>query len=101
MEYITEARGGWDEWSDKYEIILGVRINGKEFDRFLKEKFTNKDGNLLRVDFPRRNEIGSEITIEQHDPEYKQWKVESLNEFEDIVDVSTMKIDVSDLSQVH
>lgn len=98
MEYITERRGGWDEWGDPYEVILRVVINGKEFDRYVKDVFTDENGNKLEVDFPTRKEIGMEITIERYDPTYESWKVRSLNEFEDLVDVSSMTISTSELN---
>lgn len=69
MEYITEVRG-WDEWSNKYEVILDV-IEGREFEQFVKDDFVNYLGY------------------------YPLSSVDSLAEFENIVDTSSMTIGIS------
>lgn len=97
MEYITEVRGGWDEWSDEYEVILGVIIDNKEYDRVVKDTFVDENGNQLDVEFPLRKEIGRTISIERYEPEYQLWEVESLSNFEDVFDSLEMTIAVSDL----
>lgn len=86
MEYITEKRGGWDEWSDEYTTILGLRIpDGTEFRTNRIKAFTDTEGNDLNVDLPQRDEIGSTLFIERLDP-YEQWEM-SLDEFADRVDL--------------
>lgn len=100
MEYITERRGGWDEWGDEYEAIMGVCIGGEEFSRFIDDgAFTDADGNEVEVEFPMRDEIDSEILIERYEPEYEVWVAHSLSEFEEAVDVDSMTVAVSELSE--
>lgn len=54
--YITELRGGWDEWTDKYKEIMGIRIKNHEFygKDFMDGSFIDKEGNILEVTFPPR-----------------------------------------------
>jgi len=100
MRYITERRGGWDEWSDEYEAILGVRIGDTEYSRFIDDgEFTDANGNELEVEFPMRDEIDSEILIERYEPEYEVWVAHSLSDFEEVVDVSSLTVKVSELSK--
>lgn len=97
MEYVTERRGGWDEWSDEYKAIVGVIMGGAEYGRFLDDVFTDTDGNSVEVEFPMRDEIDSMIDIERYDPEYEIWEARSLDDFEVAVDVDSMTVDVSKL----
>lgn len=97
MEYVTERRGGWDEWSDEYKAIVGVLIGGTEHSRFIDNEFTDTDGNPVEVEFPMRDEIDSTIDVERYDPEYEIWEARSLDEFESAVDVDSMTVDVSKL----
>lgn len=73
MDYITEKRGGWDEWSDEYEQIIGLKLDtGKVIEtRFIDDFFTDTDGYRLEVELPPRRIIGEdEITIERYNPSY-------------------------------
>lgn len=100
MEYITERRGGWDERSDEYKAIIGVKIGGRDFSRFVDDgELTDTNGNEVAVEFPMRDTIDSEILIERYEPEYSVWVAHSLQDFEEVVDEDAMTIEVCKLSE--
>jgi hypothetical protein len=99
MEYLTEHRGGWDEWEDEYEAVIGLIFSdGTEYrQRNFKDMFEDKDGNQLEVELPRRTSIGdNEICIERYDPEYESWFL-TLSELEDHIDESAKIIRTDEL----
>lgn len=72
MDYITEKRGGWDEWSDEYNQVIGLELETGETieTRFIDNFFTDPDGNRIEVELPSRKRVGDEITLERYDPDY-------------------------------
>lgn len=77
MEYLTEKRGGWDEWSDEYSQIQGLRLDTGELieTRFIDNVFTDKDGHLVQVELPPKIEISYDIKLERYEPEYEYLSV--------------------------
>lgn len=76
VEYITEKRGGFDEWSDTYEAIVGVKIAGMNLGkkRFFNEgRFVDKNGDLLEVNIPGRK--SDHITVQSSGRSYDFKKV--------------------------
>lgn len=98
MEYITEIRGGYDEWSDEYRSVLGLELEtgDKIMSRIINDTFTDESGNKLEVELPMRANYDQKITIERYDPEYTYWDV-SKNTFAEAVDPQSMTIDTTKL----
>lgn len=90
MEYITETRGGYDEWSDKREAIVGLRLdNGTEIrTRQINNWLTDENGNNVEIELPLQK-AGQymDLTVERYESEYEFWEFNSLSEFEQAVDI--------------
>lgn len=98
MEYIIEYRGGFDEWSDEYKAVLGVRLaDGTEISRFPNDIFTDQNGNELEVEFPARRHSDRDIKIERYAESYKHWGVSSLSKLEDATDEENRVINTNEL----
>ena len=102
MEYITETRGGWDEWSDEYTQILGLRLDTGETIKTgcIDDKFVDTDGNRVEVDLPQRNRIGDEITVERYEPEYDVSSL-TLSQLDNYIDQKQGIIAFEDLIEEH
>jgi hypothetical protein len=90
MEYITETRGGYDEWSDKREAIVGLRLdNGTEIrTRQINNWLTDENENNVEIELPlQRTHQYMNITVERYEPEYEIWEFNSLSEFEQSIDI--------------
>jgi hypothetical protein len=97
MEYITETRGGWDEWSDRYELICGLRFSdGTEIPSTRIEQFTDQDGNKIVIELPHRDRISNSIRVERTEPSYEYIPVSSLSELETAIKDNTT-IDINQL----
>jgi hypothetical protein len=64
LEYITEKRGGYDEWSDTYKAIIGIKIGDSEIEKrfFYDGKFIDENGDILEVNIPGRKH--DDITVQ-------------------------------------
>lgn len=73
MEYIKETRGGYDEWGDSYNAIVGLSFeNRRNIDtRFIEDVFVDQEGNMLEVELPARDRIGNEIKVEKYSDGYE------------------------------
>lgn len=96
MEYISERRGGWDEWSDEYKQITGLRLdNGDEIrGRYIDDMFTDKNNTPVKVELPMRmsRTYNDGVTVERHEPEY-QVIVLKLGVFSEYINLSSNTID--------
>lgn len=102
MEYITETRGGWDEWSDEYSQVLGLRLDTGETieTRFISDRFVDTNGNKVEIELPGRKRIGDEITVERYEPEYSVSSL-TLNQLEDYMNQKQGVIAFEQLAEKH
>lgn len=102
MEYITEPRGGWDEWSDKYEQIQGLKLDTGEVinTRFIDNQFVDTNGNRIEVELPARKRIDEEITVERYEPDYSVSSL-SLRQFANYLNQETKVVSYEELQQNH
>lgn len=99
MDYITEKTGGWDEWSDEYNQVMGLELDtGKTIEtRFIEDLFMDLDGNTIKVELPMRR-VGKEITLERYNPSYTVTSV-TLRQLEDHIDQERQTIFFNDISE--
>lgn len=85
FRFVVEQRGGWDEWSDKYQAVVGLKTPDDDVltRTEVHDGFEAGDGGKINVDLPMR--YGDNMTVEWYDPEYRYEEV-SISEFEDMID---------------
>jgi hypothetical protein len=95
MEYVTKRRGGFDEWSDVYEEVTAVIVDGSEYPRRTEEVFVDEASRPLTVEFPPRPK--ERITIERYEDGYRVWESPSLSSFESSVDEESLCVQTDEL----
>lgn len=100
MEFITETRGGWDEYSDSYQAVLGIEFEtGERIESRVIEDFTDSDGCRVVIELPMRTH--GEITIELYGDEGYAFGEVSRSDFESVIDSTDRVVRVSELDDFH
>lgn len=95
MNYITEKRGGWDEWSEEFETIVGLKSEEFEvqsivIDETCSSFFRHKKGYPVEVELPRKR---NNYPIYAENSEYGYYnEFNSLTELEDAVKNNELEI---------